>query len=365
MQNPFRRKSISLPDAPTFRSSPPFDGPLDASNPDNRLPLTYSQLYETSPAVQAAVKLVSSSFAQVPFRVGIFRDGAVERFRDGAALENALAQPGVKYAISADLMVFGEAIFVQAGSGMDREFVRLSPDAVEVETAGSRITLYKIGSDGRYKPEEILHLRTYNPDDATRGLSPLKALRDLLEEERALNRRRVADLRGADRVIERPLEAPDWTVEALQRFELGFSANLRSREGGSPLLEEGMSLRDLKALEQVESRQYVWAVVCSIYGIPSASLAATASDRNADAARRSLLADCIQPIIDMAESALNAQAIAAFYGPDRVGRVFVVGDISDKTKGTFLERARALTLATGGKPWLSPEDAKASWEAAV
>lgn len=358
MRFPFRRKAVSFPDRMTFTSSPPFDGPLDRSNPDNLLPWSYATWYERHPAVHSAVDLLSSSFAQIPFEVLLDATDGPERFRDGRSLEQAMLQPGYQFSIAADLAIHGEHIALMAGSGTDRQFVRLDPESVEVDGKGSLVTRYRYGDDS-YSPEQVIHVKRYNPSDPLRGCSPLKSIKDVLEEDRALAARRVEDARGNNRIIERPLEAPDLSEEALARLGLGFSNIVKSRRRGSPVLEEGMTLKAIPPEEMIETRRIVWDIVAATYGIPAAMLAPTSSDRNADSAKRSLYADTLQPLVDMVEDELKRRAVPAFYGPERASRIFIRGNLSDKLKGSFREQSQSFALATGGRAWMSSNDVRA------
>lgn len=191
------------------------------------------------------------------------------------------------------------------------------------------------------------------------GTSPMETLKDILNEaSESVTYRREVMARGA-RVpgyIHRPTPWP--SPEARTRFVSGWQAFASGggREGGTPVLEDGMEYRALDAykpndLDLVKGRQLTDAEVASAYHIaPELVGAREGTFSNIDAFRQMLYGPALGPYIDEWQQVLNLE----FGEPGR----YVEANVDVKLRGSFAEQAKVTSTAVGG-PWMTRNEARA------
>lgn len=150
--------------------------------------------------------------------------------------------------------------------------------------------------------------------------SPLSAIAEVLDEVSAARKYRKDLLRNGarvDAVIERPVEAPEWTDTAWTRFATQFASYKAGggKEGGVPVLEDGMSLKKVEAfepnkMETLEARKLSDAEVAGFWHISPELLGITEGTySNLDAMRQMLFTISLGPPIVAWEQTLDTMLL--------------------------------------------------------
>jgi HK97 family phage portal protein len=263
--------------------------------------------------------------------------------------------------IAKDVLRFGESILVMAedSSGNVHELVPLPPDEVSREDNGD----YKIG-DATYAPKKILHIAEEVPAE-----SPVEALRSLLEEDIEAQAWRKNAWKTAPRgLISRPVEADEWSEEAMERFSLSFLTKMRSAAfgilrntgDGVPVLEEGMTwtdmpLPDAQSAQFIEARKLTAEAVASLYGV-NGSLLATGEDRQLNQARRQMLAGPVADLGKLIGQCAQDQLTVRLYGSTGAA-IRPTFDIQGALRAE--DEDSGLTKVAVGKSWRTPNEQRA------
>lgn len=199
------------------------------------------------------------------------------------------------------------------------------------------------------------------------GTSPMETLRNILAEQtEAVEWRRQVWKNGArvPAVIERPVDAPQWSSTAKNRFSAAFNAFIGrgAAAGGTPILEDGMKLVTVKAFspgeaQDIAGRQLTDAEVASAYHIPPELVGAREGTfSNVDAFRQMLYTHSVGPDITMLQDVLNAQLVPRIAGPG--SPLYVEANVEAKLRGSFTEQAALLQTAVGA-PYMLRSEARA------
>ena len=205
----------------------------------------------------------------------------------------------------------------------------------------------------------------YSP--TTAGLSPMVTLADILAEssEAIAYRRQLWD-NGArvPTFITRPVDAPEWSKEARQRFKRAWQEYQRngSRQGGTPLLEDGMRLETVEAFKpqdtmDIEGRRLTSIEVASAFHIAPEMVGARQGNySNMREFRQSLYRDSLGPYIQAWEQTVQAQLVPRM---ETSGRdIYVEANVESKLRGSFEEQAQLLSSAIGA-PWMTRSEGRA------
>ena len=377
MRNPLRRKKSLVPGEPRSGITT-VTGVPSRANLHEGTSASYAELYRSSPAVQAVVRFLADNVSQLPLH-GFMREGERGRKRlpPRDPLELVLAQPNARTPGSqfirdlvADVALYGNHFSLLVRDDDDRvgALVRVPPASVSMlsldttEPAAFRVQ-FGVGSK-EYGPDDLMHVRTYNPADSRIGVSPLEALRGVLAEDAAAVRHRAYFWRNAARnegVIERPADAPEWDQDTRDRFREDWQA-MHTGEGGgkTAILEDGMAYKphafSPKDSEYIASRRLSLEIVAAVFGVPLQLIAQ--GDRNVAEARRVLLQEVLPPWTSLIAAELNSSLVPAVSGEQAVfGRIFVEFDLRGKLAGSFKEQSDGLETAVGG-PYMTPNEAR-------
>lgn len=185
--------------------------------------------------------------------------------------------------------------------------------------------------------------------------SPMEALKTLLTEQYESGEYRTQLWRGGARipgVIERPDTAPFWSVDGRQAFKDSWQAYAAAgvRAGKTPVLEDGMSYREVKGIspvdaQQLEARKLSIAEVAAAFHIPPVfvGLLDNANYSNVGAFRESLYSDVLGPEMVQIQQAFNARWVPDVASSD----VYVEFNVAEKLRMAFEEQARILQSAVG------------------
>lgn len=296
---------------------------------------TYANIYATQENVRIVVDAISRSAAKRSLKC-YKRDSAGKKTEDGnfIAMET-IRTPNdfqsekelLNYLVH-DKLVYDDAFLWDMGSDVDgrRFLLRVPPFAMGVSSnnklhpQGYRVFF----QDGTYldlTPDEVIHWRGYSADNNRIGTSPLETLRNLLLES-ATRKARIVELTRSGLVkggiVTRPLEAPEWSAKARERFQESFGGRLRETQtGGVALLEDGMEFVEAgitpREAEILDTRQFELGLVANIYGINPSLFSV---EGNLAAAREMLDEDVVDPLLASLTAALTHQLIRETYQDD-------------------------------------------------
>ena len=329
---------------------------------------SYAFMYERQPAVRKVIDWIARNMAQLGLSLYERKsDTDRERDADHPAAEtmeypNTLG-PGDQFIVNfvTDFLIHWNAYAIKFdGPGAQRTLIQVPPVSVAVNS-NSRFLIdsYRFyRSDGTYfdtPPENVIHWRGYNPHDPRIGLSPLETLRALLAEDSATQAANVELMKSGLQkpgYIKRPLEAPEWSIEGMSRFQEGWTNQMKAMACKAPVLEEGMEFADFgispKDAEMLESRRFTSEEVAAMYGMEHCP----PEDEDE---RKQFIADVLTPL---------AESLAAQLDFSLLGQEYLTTDhyfefnINSKLQGDPIARFQAITAATGA-PWLLRNEARA------
>lgn len=334
---------------------------------------SYGTMYRRQPAVRAVVDFLARNIAQLNPKV-YERVGNTDRLEIGGhPLAVALRNPNpestryrhLRDTVS-DLAIYDRAYWRKMRSGRRLSVVRVSPSALSVENVGGR-HVYRLPNGEVVPREELVVFAGYSPDGSELGVSPLETLRRVLQEEAAAVQNREMMWHNAARqsgFIERPLEAPEWSDDARQRFREGVEATLTggANSGRIGVLEEGMHWNAAsfspKDTDYVAGRRLTYEEVSIAYGVPPVIIGMGAETKsNAEAFHRQVYQDVLGPWLRFLQDEIELQLLPDFE-PSGSGGVYVEFNLKEKLKGSFEEEQKAITSAVG-VPHMSVNEGRA------
>lgn len=358
-------RALEVEQYPLFRSSVAF---YDQYTYD------YATLYRTQPNVRTCVDFLARNIAQLGLHV-FRRIGETDRQRlRDHPLARLLAYPNeytTRYRLISDTMsdlgIYFNAYWIKILES-PLKLLRVPPAYVVVK-GGIVPQMYEITLSGKtyeYEPDRIVHFRGYNSESAIWGLSPLETLRRVLAEEHAMGEYREHFWRNSARqsgVIERPLEAPEWSPTARDRFKAEFEALYAgpANSGKTAVLEEGMTWKQVtfsaQESEYLLGRKLTREECARAYHIPlpMVGILDHATFSNIREQHKNLYQDCLGPWLKMLEEDIELQLLPDF--EDRDG-VYVEFNIAEKLQGSFEEQTQSLQSAVG-RPWMTANEARA------
>mgnify|MGYP000439212571 CR=1 FL=1 len=331
-----------------------------------------SSLWRTQPHLRTVVSFLARNTAQLGVHV-FERLDETDRKRDRTSpVALSLQFPDAMmttydliYALVGDLMLYDRAYWLVLPTPGERSpftLRRLPPSWVErVPGDPFKVAEYTVSLDGRsvtVPASQILDFTGYSPSRPVGGSPTVEALRATLQEqvEAAKYRGQVWKRGGrVSAVLQRPKDAPQWSDAAREAFREDWYAKYTgngSRAGGTPLLEDGMTLQriDFNAQEQqfVEAAKLSLTTVAAAFHVNPTMIGQNdgANYSNVREFRRMLYGDTLGPLLAQIEARLNTFLIPML-GVDPT-RFYVEFNIREKLEGSFDEQASALQKLIGG-----------------
>lgn len=254
-----------------------------------------------------------------------------------------------------DKLVYEDAFLWDMGGVEDgkRFLVRVPPPAMGVSTDNSLkpvgyVIRFNNGTELPLRVDEVIHWSGYNPESNRLGVSKLETLRVMLTENAVRKAHLIDMIRGGlikGGIVKRPIEAPEWSNKARQRFEQNFSGRLRGTARGEvAMLEDGMDFMEAgitpQQAELLESKQFDLAITANIFGVNPQLFTTTG---NLAQAREMLDEDVVEELLGDLADVLNVQLIQQIYLDSTHYFVFSRAKITDLN--TLFE---AGSKATGG-----------------
>ena len=339
----------------------------------------YATIFRTQPHVRTCVEFLARNIAQLGLHV-FRRVSDTDRVRlTDHPMAKVINQPLPKEfkvtryrlieALMGDLGVYFSAYWLKVRApDAPLGLLRIPPSLVTVK--GYLVpTGYELNLGGTPKQiasSEIVHLRGYNAEDPVNGLSPLETLRRVLAEEHAAGDYREHFWQNAARqagIIERPKDAPDWSVDARARFKQEFEALYAGEDnsGKTAILEEGMTWRagtfNAQESEYLSGRKLTREECARAYHIPlpMVGILDNATFSNITEQHKNLYQDSLGPWLAMIEQDIMLQLLPELQDIDGV---YVEFNIAEKMQGAFEDQVKALQSAVG-RPWMTADEARA------
>ncbi len=338
----------------------------------------YATLYELQPNVRTCVDFLARNIAQLGLHV--FRrisDTDRQRLREHG-LARTIERPLppefkvtryrlIEWLVS-DLGIYWNAFWIKLRAGGRVGLLQIPPPYVTVY-GGLVPTRYEVrlgGNRWTFPPDQIVHFRGYNPSSSIVGLSPLETLRRILAEEQAMGDYREYFWQNAARmsgIIERPLEAPEWSTAAQERFKAEWAEFYAGtvNSGRTPILQDGMKFKeasfDAQQSEYLGSRRLTREECARAYHIPLplVGILDHATFSNIKEQHKHLYQDCLGPWLAMIEQEIELQLLPEFEDSEGVYCEF---NIAEKLQGSFEEQTQSFQAAVG-RPYMTADEARA------
>lgn len=341
---------------------------------------TYAALYREQPNVRTCVDFLARNVAQLGLHV-FRRISDTDRQRLGdhplAALLGAPNNWTTRYrliqALMSDMGIYFNAYWIKMQFESGLKLLSVPPTLVTVH-GGLAPSYYEValgsGAPRKVPPENMVHFRGYNPESCIEGLSPLETLRRILAEEYAMGRYREGFWANAARIsglIERPVDAPEWSDDARERFRAEFEALYsgedpeRNNSGKTAILEEGMTWKEAsfnaEESEYLGGRRLTREECARAYHIPlpMVGILDHATFSNIREQHKNLYQDSLGPWLKMIEEEIELQLLPDL--GDTAG-VYCEFNIAEKLAGSFEEQTASLQSAVG-RPWMTADEARA------
>lgn len=336
--------------------------------PDGWTGGSYSNLYKRQPAVRSVVDFLARNIGQLNPKV-YERVSDTDRVEVGDhPLAVILRNPNpvtTRYAhirdTVADLAIYDRAYWRKVRQGRQLAVFRLAPSTLTITNG-----VYTLPDGTEIPRGDLVVFHGYSPDADSDGVSPLETLRSVLAEESSALASRDALWRNAARnhgVIERPMEAPDWSDLARERFRSDWDDKFTGsgNAGKTPVLEEGMVWKDTSlqspADDYVEGRRLTREEVAITYFGPVAGRAfLEATGTGTEATHRQVYQDVLGPWLRMLQDEIELQLKPEFEPIPR--QTYVEFNLAEKLKGSFEEQGKTLVTAVG-VPYMTVNEARA------
>lgn len=388
MRNPFRRKALSAtPEVlrAIENREVSFVPSLGGTN-QQRISAawemaqsqSYGWMYLKQPAVRTVVDFIARNIAQLGLKLyERVDDNQRERAEDHPAAATMRRPYGLTpydrwiFDFVADRLVYGNAYAIKfRAPDNQRLLLQIEPWRMNIVSYGREVDGYRVyNQDGTVypnhdqapiSPENVLHWRTYNPDDRRVGLSPLETLRDLLAEDLASQTANTELLKSGlmkPGWVYSPVEAPMISNEARQAAEIDLYNRLTRKDKRPPFLEEGRELRDMgvtpKDAEMLAGRRFTEEQVARLFGVPTGALSLDPSG-DLEEQRKQVYADVLPPYSKELSCVLDVGLLQVEYQDDDYYFEF---DLNEKLRGDPQARFQAITSAVG-RPWMLVDEAR-------
>ena len=343
--------------------------------------MSAAKLWRSQPHLRTVIGFRARNVAQLGLHVyrreadgGRVRDRTSSLARTLGGLSGGMTSYERIFALIGDYDLHDRAFWLvvkDADAPSDWTIRRLPPGWVQPHYRGTDVDhwLVTIGDKTVKVPlDQMLYFPGYDPSSVTGCSSTVEALKSTLQEqvESALYRGKLWKNGGrVSSVLQRPLEAPEWSKEAREAFREDWYAKYTGNgpfAGGTPILEDGMTLGrvDFSAADQqfVEAARLSLQTVAAAYFVEPTmvGMGEGATYSNLRAYRKMLYTETLGPLLAQIEDRVNSVLVPMF-GMDPA-EYYVEFNIAEKLQGDFEEQAAVLSTATG-RPWMTANEARA------
>ena len=358
---------------------------LGSDAPTQVLNYTASKLYQSQDNLKAVVDFLANSIAQLPLNV-YTRNDETDRKRDRTSQaarllwrpNSCMTQFEFIRAIMTEYFVFGTVYVLVLPDADSKAGWQMWPVPSEwvISTqsqnayAAQSITVVagNSGNAVEIPSTDFIQFKTYSPGNPGGYVSPISALRQVLQEQIEAGNFRKELWHSSGRLnaqIIRPKDVQPWDEEQRKRFVDAFRESWGaggSKAGSIPLLEDGMEIKpfqtSFKENQWMESVKLSREACAAAYGVNPSLIwhSDTQTYASSKDNARALYAECLGPVLQMLQQRINA-FLLPMVGADS-DDTYVEFDLKEKLKGSFEERAQILQAAVGG-PWMTRNEARA------
>jgi len=324
-KKPVETKSVSLPEVLfTFNRGFPQWQKWDTET-------AIEEGLKASSIFYACCRLRADAVAQVPWVVKR-RVGNEYEEVENTPLHRLLERPNNSFAwsemmeqLTYHLDLAGNSYWsiLRAGNeGLPRELWTLLPQAIKIIPGREQLVeKYRYDYRGTIRDinsEDMLHVKTANPNDFLFGLPTIQAAGRAVDIDREAGNWQYSSLHNRGVSDYAIIIDPATTPEQVERLkELHRERNAGPDNARSPLL----STRDIKPMNQtavemdfVNSRTKVWEEIASAMGVPLPMIGVleNATLANVETSRKIFWMDTIVPLLRKIRSQLNSQLASEF-----------------------------------------------------
>lgn len=324
-KKPVETKSVSLPEVLfTFNRGFPQWQKWDTET-------AVEEGLKASAIFYACCRLRADAIAQVPWVVKR-RVGNEYEEVENTPLHRLLERPNNSFSwsemmeqLSYHLDLAGNSYWsiLRAGNeGLPRELWTLLPQAIKIVPGRDQlIDKYRYDYRGTVKDidaDDMLHVKTANPNDFLFGLPTIQAAGRAVDVDREAGNWQYSSLHNRGVSDYAIIIDPTTTPEQVERLkQLHKDRNAGPDNARSPLL----STRDIKTMNQtavemdfVNSRTKVWEEIASAMGVPLPMIGVleNATLANIETSRKIFWMDTIVPLLRKIRSQLNSQLADEF-----------------------------------------------------
>lgn len=197
-----------------------------------------------------------------------------------------------------------------------------------------------------WSADDIVHFRTYNPDNQARGMSRLEPLRQTILNEDSARRASAAMWSNGGRpsfLVTHPKVMSQPVQDRLAAQLAGLHKGV-DNWGKIAILEEGMTPTmlplDAEALQYIEARKINREEACGMYDVPPpvVHILDRATFSNITEQMRSMYRDTMAPRLGLFESVVDSQLRPDF---DPQGDLYAEFLLDEVMRGAFEQRAAA------------------------
>lgn len=324
--------------------------------------MAYAEMYRRQLMVYTVCRKIGISVARLDLKVGEPNAGGISDASDSDYAQ-LLANPNPR--MSAKFLwlwaattkeIYGESIIVKLRDrgGRVRELHPMHPSNTVVRRSDDDTIEYLFTSGSRSTallppiPEtDVIHFKTYNPDNLLRGMSQLEPLRQTLANEDAIRRANSSWWRKGGRpsvVLTTPGKLKDPKAAERLKTDWNNAHAGADKMGGTAILEEGMDLKivqlNAEEMQYIESRKLGREEVCMAADIPPPviHILDKATFSNITEQMRSMYRDTMAPRLGELEAELDRQ-LAVDFDPGLKARF----DLDGVLRGDFETRAEAVS----------------------
>lgn len=325
----FELKSVSLPELMmTFSKTAPTFQKWNTE-------VAIEEGLKASAIFYACVNRRAQSIAQVPWKAyRKLADGTKVEAPD-SPLQRLINKPNPDFAFAEMMELMSQYIdlagnsywsLIRAGNeNQPVEMWPVLPQGVKIQAGKTKlIDLYRYQYGGvtrDIQPEDMVHIKTANPNDFLFGMPTIQAAGRAIDVDRESSVWQLSSMQNRGISDYAIIIDPDTTPEQMARLrELHKEKQSGSANARAPFF----TTRDIKTLNQsateldfVASRAKVWEEICSAMGVPPVmvGIMENATLANIETARKIFWIDTMIPVLRMIRSQLDNQ-LASQFGPD-------------------------------------------------
>lgn len=333
--------------------------------------LTPAQMWATQPHLRTVVSFLARNIAQLGLHT-FERDGDDRKRDRDSVFAATMRRPNpdqtafdLVFALVGDLALYDRAYWLvvpdaDAPSGWTIRRLPppwVTPIARDAFGAKAYTVLSPEGTSVDVSAEQILAFTGYHPSSPRKGSPTVEALKGTLQEQIEASKYRNQVWKRGGRVsavLQRPKDAPPWSEAAREQFREDWYSKYTgsgSKAGGTPLLEDGMTLNriDFNAQEQqfVEAAKLAFSTVASAFHVnpTMVGILDNANFSNVREFRRMLYGDTLGPTLAQIEDRINTFLLPRM-GMDNASH-YAEFNIGEKLQGSFEEQAAVMQTLVG------------------